>query len=725
MSPPAPTLAMGKPGVTTGPSLLLPRQSVSQRIAAPAWPLLASAAGRQHLVARLREALLIEQAEALPGGAQGDAAVPPALFLARLLAETAVVLQRVAGHPVALCEAGALGPGDAGLATWEYLLAPTGRAAGEAAAELLTAAAEGDVSFERASELVERVCSAVGNGVVEVVLEAAYRRGLPFRVVDPVWPVHAFGQGSAMRRLMTSISESQGHISTIFTKDKVFSLRILREAGFPVPLHRLVRSESEAVAVAEALGYPVVVKPSDLLRSKGVSVNLQSAEAVRLAFREARAHSNAILVENHLAGLPYRILVLGGRACAAMRRSVPMVTGDGVSDVQGLIDKTNRARARALLKSASAPRKINIANFRDELGRCLAEQGLSLQSVPPAGREVQLAFMAQTGRGGENLDVTAAIHPDNLAMAEAVARVLEMPTLGLDFMTDDIARSWKEGHCGINEVNAEPAFSLHQRATSAPRDVVTPYLDQVFGPACSGPVGPGQIPIVCLLGGTDTTVFARLECALAALGQRSGLAGGDDHAQVGRFRLPATRLARRPADRLLADARVDWALVDLTAADFSSGLAFERCTACYLTLPPRRPLAAGDALVKQARLMAHAIACTLILPHADHAFWRQHLDLSRCRVILLAPQGGAAAVDGSAVECLELGGERGGDLRHHHSGRAERLLALDSGAPLPASDAEALVLAAAALLAAGRHPRDVAAALDMTVDRPQQKQEAS
>jgi D-alanine-D-alanine ligase-like ATP-grasp enzyme len=87
--------------------------------------------------------------------------------------------------------------------------------------------------------------------------------------------------------------------------------------------------------------------------------------------------------------------------------------------------------------------------------------------------------------------VTAAIHPDNLAMAEAVARVLEMPTLGLDFMTDDIARSWKEGHCGINEVNSEPAFSLHQRATSAPRDVVTPYLDQVFGPECSGPVGPG------------------------------------------------------------------------------------------------------------------------------------------------------------------------------------------------------------------------------------------
>jgi hypothetical protein len=35
------------------------------------------------------------------------------------------------------------------------------------------------------------------------------------------------------------------------------------------------------------------------------------------------------------------------------------------------------------------------------------------------------------------------------------------------------------------------------------------------------------------------------------------------------------------------------------------------------------------------------------------------------------------------------------------------------------------LLAAAALLAAGRHPREVAAALDMTVDRPQQKQKAS
>jgi len=51
-------LLRGAPGMTTGPSTLLARRSISQRVAAPGWPLLQGKGGRPLLVHRLRAALL-------------------------------------------------------------------------------------------------------------------------------------------------------------------------------------------------------------------------------------------------------------------------------------------------------------------------------------------------------------------------------------------------------------------------------------------------------------------------------------------------------------------------------------------------------------------------------------------------------------------------------------------------------------------------------------------
>jgi hypothetical protein len=179
------------------------------------------------------------------------------------------------------------------------------------------------------------------------------------------------------------------------------------------------------------------------------------------------------------------------------------------------------------------------------------------------------------------------------------------------------------------------------------------------------------------------------------------VAEGDDEARVGRFQLPATSLARQPAARILTDPRVDWALVALTAADFAQGLAFDRCTACYLTPLPDADLDGRAQLVRQARLMTEEVADTLILHQRDAARWGRHLDLSCRRVITLVSDG---LPDGTS-EALQLSG---GNLFHHHDGRCDRWLSLDGTV---AEGAEALLLTAACLLAAGQHPREIADAL--------------
>ena len=53
-----------------------------------------------------------------------------------------------------------------------------------------------------------------------------------------------------------------------------------------------------------------------------------------------------------------------------------------------------------------------------ETERCLAEQGLTMDSVPEDGQRVQVRKTANLHTGGTIHDVTAALHPTLRAAAE-------------------------------------------------------------------------------------------------------------------------------------------------------------------------------------------------------------------------------------------------------------------------------------------------------------------
>src|SRR5690606_32496452 len=101
-------------------------------------------------------------------------------------------------------------------------------------------------------------------------------------------------------------------IGTRVARNKAMATHTLRQAGLPVPQHRFVRDADEAVRYATQLGWPVVVKPADLDGGRGVAAGLTSAEAVRKAYAQARKLSSSILLEQHIAGKDYRLIVLHG-----------------------------------------------------------------------------------------------------------------------------------------------------------------------------------------------------------------------------------------------------------------------------------------------------------------------------------------------------------------------------------------------------------------------------
>ena len=81
--------------------------------------------------------------------------------------------------------------------------------------------------------------------------------------------------------------------------------------------------------------------------------------------------------------------------------------------------------------------------------------------------------------GGTTADVTEEIHSDNIKLFEDVARVLQTPTVGIDFIINDISTSWKDAkRCGILECNSMLFFDNHHLPFEGkPRNVASAIWD--------------------------------------------------------------------------------------------------------------------------------------------------------------------------------------------------------------------------------------------------------
>jgi len=95
------------------------------------------------------------------------------------------------------------------------------------------------------------------------------------------------------------------------------ALAVLHSYGLPVPKCKLCTTADEAVAFAEEIGYPVVlrvVSPQIVHKSevKGMALNLGTADAVRGAFDEVRRRMSQVAPEAQIAGFLVRGMIPPG-----------------------------------------------------------------------------------------------------------------------------------------------------------------------------------------------------------------------------------------------------------------------------------------------------------------------------------------------------------------------------------------------------------------------------
>jgi D-alanine-D-alanine ligase-like ATP-grasp enzyme len=248
----------------------------------------------------------------------------------------------------------------------------------------------------------------------------------------------------------------------------------LRIAGFPVSKGAKVSSGHAARRLFTELEAPLVAKPSEGSASRHTTMHIQNDSQLLAAFELAKKLSPYVMIEEELQGAVYRPTLVNGKLIATLRRDQPCVYGDGTRTVRELVAEENTNPQR------DGPHFSHIQLNADAKVE-LAYQALTFESVPHIGTRVQLNQKINWGLGGTTTDVTDDVHPDNVKLFEDVAKFLHAPLVGIDFIIEDISRSWKEQkRCGIIECNDMPYFDNHHLPYKGkPRNVAGPIWDLV------------------------------------------------------------------------------------------------------------------------------------------------------------------------------------------------------------------------------------------------------
>lgn len=306
--------------------------------------------------------------------------------------------------------------------------------------------------------LETQVCAGLRNMVpagksTMPVLRVAHAMGIPFMHLGA--GVYQLGWGSKAHRMDRSAIETDSAMGSRMAQNKVATAGLLRLAGLPAPVHEVVDRDDAAVEAAARLGYPVVLKPLDCDRGEGVTVDVRDADAVRRAFALAHPLSRArrVIVERQVDGVCHRLFIAHGRLLYAVKRMPMGVTGDGQRSVAELVDDALRAELNKPVWDRSPLQPLD-----ERAVQALAGAGLAPDTVPARGVLAPLRRIESTEDGGVDEDVSAVIHPDNLAAALEAARLFGLQVAGIDIITADITRPWHVQPAIINEVNFAPLF---------------------------------------------------------------------------------------------------------------------------------------------------------------------------------------------------------------------------------------------------------------------------
>ncbi len=235
----------------------------------------------------------------------------------------------------------------------------------------------------------------------------------------------------------------------LFVKQRI----LLKKNSIPIPEHVIFTYENLLPAYSFLEKHPLgcVLKPTRGYGGKGVSTHIQSKSELQKAVVLASIYDNTLIIEPHIIGECFRLLVIDGKMVHAVKRCGVTIRGDGHSTIEKIIGSTSVIDRDCLVT--------------------LAKQNLNLSSVLPSGECAMVKSSRHSCDSREEVrtvydeDVTSSICEKIICQAETISTLLKSRFLGIDVITKDITQPLEETGGIFNEVNTTPALHHHYDIT--------------------------------------------------------------------------------------------------------------------------------------------------------------------------------------------------------------------------------------------------------------------
>ncbi|KIQ96800.1 cyanophycin synthetase [Lysobacter sp. A03] len=501
-----------------------------------------------------------------PGGFVRRLREDEGTWLGHVLEHVAIELQNVAGADVTFGKTRGTGEPGVYSVVYEYMQKDEGLEAGELAMRLLTSLLPAELQtagilpdgWEWSSARDEFIRFAQRRALgpsTSAIVAAAQARDIPWMRLNDHSLVQ-LGYGKYQQRIQATVTGKTSHIAVELAGDKDETNQILGALGLPVPRQELVQTEEMALRAARRIGYPVVTKPYNGNHGRGISIRLMNDDEVLAGFHLAQAVSRSVIVETFVPGDDHRLLVINGELVAATRRTPGHVIGDGHHDIAQLVEIVNADPRRGVGHEKVLTRLELDAQALTMLERV----GYTSASVPAVDEVVYLRSTGNLSTGGTATDVTDIIHPDNRDMAVRAVQAIGLDVGGVDFLTENIAESYKSDGGGICEVNAAPGFRMHVAPSEGvARDVAGPVVDMLFPPG-----SPSRVPIAAVTGTNGKTTTARMLAHITKMaGYTPGLTTTDGVYIDGQRTVEGDMTGPVSTRMVLADPHIDMAVLEV------------------------------------------------------------------------------------------------------------------------------------------------------------------
>lgn len=499
-------------------------------------------------------------------------------WMGHVIEHVALELQSLAGMEVGYGRTRSTGEYGVYNVVFAYEVEEAGLYAAKAAFELVQGLIEGStVHLEKMLIQLRTLSRKHGLGPsTKSIVDEAIRRNIPWQRLDNNSWIQ-LGYGANQVQFQATITGRTNSLGVDISCNKALTKRLLEQHHFPIPKGRICTDNDELKQAIIEIGYPMVIKPIDANQGKGATINITDSEQARKAFKLAQSYSRTVIAEQYVSGADFRILVVNYKVVAVAKRVPAHVVGDGFSTIAQLVDKEN---ANPLRESGheNILTKIELDAQSEQL---LARRNYSIHSVPGEGEEVYLKSTANLSTGGTAIDITDEVHPQNLFLAERIARIVGLDICGIDIIAQNLTTPITTNGGVILEVNAAPGFRMHLHPTEGkPRNVAQAVLDMLYPPGKSS-----RIPIIAVTGTNGKTTTTRL---LAHMAQKSGFRTGfttTDGIYINNFEVTrGDTTGPVSASYVLRDPTVEFAVLETARGGIlRSGLAFHQCDVAIIT----------------------------------------------------------------------------------------------------------------------------------------------